>query len=101
MVHGRKGPSRTTLAASEPASSRSNTGPKTGTTSVTITGKYFTGAISVQFGGAPAATFSVTSDTSITATAPAGAANQVVDVIVSTPGGMTPIVPADKYTYGP
>jgi hypothetical protein len=78
-----------------------NTGPKTGTTLVTITGKYFTGAISVQFGGAPATTFSVTSDTSITARAPVGAANQVVDVIVTTPGGMTPIVPTDQYTYGP
>ena len=75
-------------------------GSKLGGTSVTISGQYFTGATSVTFGGAGAA-FTVTSSSSITAIAPAGAANSTVDVIVRTQGGVSPVVPADQYTYGP
>ena len=77
-------------------------GPATGThlggNMVTISGKYFTGATGVQFGGAAAA-FSVTSDTSITATAPAGTIGSIVDITVTTPGGTSPIVATDRYTY--
>lgn len=61
-------------------------GPTTGGTVVTITGTGFTGATSVDFGGTAATSFTVDSDTQITATTPAHAAGQV-DVAVTTAGG--------------
>jgi hypothetical protein len=67
--------------------------------SVTISGEYFTGATSVTFGGASASSFTVGSDNSIVARAPAGASGSKVDVIVSSPGGSSAITPADVYTY--
>ena len=69
-----------------------------GGTVVTVTGKYFTGATAVEFGGA-AATYTVLSDTSIRATAPAGVPGRTVDITVTTPGGTTPGVAADRFTY--
>jgi len=62
------------------------TGPMTGGTSVTITGSGFTGATSVTIGGAAATSFSVVSDTEITAITPAGTA-RTANVIIITPGG--------------
>ncbi|MFK4791795.1 IPT/TIG domain-containing protein [Microbacterium sp. ZW T5_56] len=59
-------------------------GPVAGGTAVTITGTGFTGANAVTFGGAPARSFTVISDTQIDAVTeahPAGA----VDVVVSNP----------------
>jgi uncharacterized repeat protein (TIGR03803 family) len=53
-------------------------------TSVTITGTTLTGATSVKFNG-KAATFTVNSDTKITATVPAGATTGKISV--TTPGG--------------
>ena len=77
-----------------------NRGTHLGGTTVTISGKFFTGASSVRFGGTPAQSFTVTSDTSITAKTPVGPNGSVPDVIVTTPGGVSPIVqPADQYTY--
>ncbi|MGD0861986.1 MAG: VWA domain-containing protein [Candidatus Limnocylindrales bacterium] len=70
-----------------------------GSTSVSISGEYFTGATSVAFGGAPATSFTVNSDTSITATAPARASGTIVDVIVTTPGGTSALTSADQYRY--
>ena len=73
-------------------------GPVTGGTTVTITGQCFTGATAVTFGGVPATSFTVDSDTQITAVAPAGAATGPVDVVVTgsaacgdatAPGGFT------------
>jgi hypothetical protein len=75
-----------------------NHGPLGGTTVVTISGQFLTGAWAVKFGTTSATTFTVNSDTSITATAPAGAAG-TVDITVSTPGGTSAIVAADHYTY--
>ena len=69
-----------------------------GGSSVTITGKYFTGAQSVTFGGASAA-FTLNSDTSITATAPGGTSGDTVHVRVTTQGGSSPAVNADRYTF--
>lgn len=65
---------------------------------VSISGKYFTGAIKVSFGGV-SASFAVNSDTSITATAPNGQSGDTVHVRVTTQGGTSPSVSADQYTY--
>ena len=73
-------------------------GPTTGGTSVTLTGCGFTGATSVHFGATAAPTFTVNSDTKITATSPAHAAGPV-DVTVTTPQGTSPTQPGDTFTY--
>lgn len=62
------------------------TGPGTGGTIVTITGKELSGATAVSFGANAAKRFTVNSSTSITAESPAGAAG-TVNVVVTTPGG--------------
>ena len=68
-----------------------------GGTSVTITGTYFTGATSVQF-GSTTGSFTVNSPAQITATSPAGYG--VVDVTVTTPsGGTSATSSADQFTY--
>jgi large repetitive protein len=70
-----------------------------GGASVTITGSGFTGATAVSFGANSAATFTVNSDTQITATSPAGSQG-VVDVTVTTPvGGTSAFSAADHFTY--
>jgi hypothetical protein len=75
-------------------------GGSAGGATITIRGKYFTEAYAVSIGGAPAASFTVVSDTEIRAVTPAGPANTAVPVQVSTPGGSSsPTGP--KYTYGP
>ena len=73
-------------------------GPTAGGTVVTVTGTSLTGATAVKFGAAPATAFTVNSATSITATAPAGAAG-VVDITVTTAGGTSATSAADQYTY--
>ncbi len=73
-------------------------GSTAGGTVVTITGTHFTGATAVLFGSTPATAFTVGSDSSITATAPAGSAG-TVDVIVTTAGGSSPPVTGDHFTY--
>ncbi|GAB3243448.1 IPT/TIG domain-containing protein [Nocardioides dilutus] len=72
------------------------TGPPSGGTAVTITGTGFTGATAVEFGGTAATSFTVDSDTSISATTPAHALGPV-SVSVTTPGG-TSTVPG-LFTY--
>ncbi len=64
--------------------------------SVTITGDNFTGATSVTFGGTAAASFTVDSDTQITAVTPAHAAG-AVDVVTTTPDGSSNAL---AFTYG-
>jgi hypothetical protein len=76
-------------------------GPEAGGTTVMITGKYFTDAYSVTFGGTKASSFTVLNDSSIRAVAPAGSSGSTVDIRVSTAGGSTKAVPADRFTYGP
>jgi len=73
-------------------------GPVSGGNSVTITGTNLTGATSVRFGAAAAASFTVNSATRITATVPAGSAGSV-DVTVTTLGGVSVTSVADGYTY--
>jgi hypothetical protein len=74
-----------------------NTGSPSGGTVVTITGTGFTGATDISFGGTPATTVTVNSDTKITTIAPAGLGT--VDVTVSGPNGTSAITLADEYTY--
>ncbi len=68
--------------------------------SVNISGKYFTGATRVTFGGI-SVPFAVNSDTSITANPPNAPSGQTVTVHVTTAGGASaPSSPgADRYTY--
>lgn len=74
-------------------------GPVTGTTLVTITGKNFTGASAVKFGATPAASFTVDSDTEITATVPRVPRPGKVDVVVTTFAGDNPNTRFDDYVY--
>jgi PKD repeat protein len=72
-------------------------GTTAGGTSVTITGTGFTGVTGVMF-GSTAATITANTATSITVTAPAGAAG-LVDITVTTPGGTSATSAVDGYTY--
>ncbi len=72
-------------------------GPGSGGTSVTLTGSGLSAATAVTFGAAPAASFTVGSDTELTAVSPAGSGT--VDVTVTTPLGVSPTVPSDRFTY--
>jgi hypothetical protein len=74
-------------------------GPVSGGTSVTIAGSGFAGATAVNFGSTAASSFTVNSDTSITATAPAATAVGTVDVTVTTPSGTSATSSADQFTY--
>src|SRR5262249_35495306 len=74
-------------------------GGTAGGTSVTITGTNFTQVSSVLFGSTLASAFSVTSSTSITATAPSHAAGQI-DITVVTSAGTSPLNPGhDQFNY--
>jgi hypothetical protein len=64
--------------------------------SVVITGTHLASATKVLF-GSTAATFTINSDTQITATAPAGSGT--VNVRVVSPGGESPVVAADAFAY--
>jgi IPT/TIG domain/Bacterial Ig-like domain (group 3) len=86
------------LSAPEVSSVSPATGPAAGGTTVDIYGTGFTGATAVSFGSNAAASFTVDSDTQITAVDPAGAGR--VDVTVSVPGsGVSATSPADDFTY--
>jgi hypothetical protein len=74
------------------------TGLASGNILVTITGNHFTGATAVSFGTLAAVSFTVNSDTQVTATAPAQAPGSV-DVTVTTFGGTSDLSPADQFTY--
>jgi hypothetical protein len=75
-----------------------SSGSTAGGTSVTLTGSGYTGASAVTFGGIPAQSFVVNSDTSITAVSPSQAA-ATVDVVVSTPTGTSAVSSSDHFTY--
>lgn len=74
-----------------------NSGPASGGTPVTITGAHLDGATTVKFGSADATSFAIDSPSAITARSPAGAGT--VDVTVATPGGASPAVAGDRFTY--
>jgi alpha-tubulin suppressor-like RCC1 family protein len=64
---------------------------------VTITGFNLSGATAVKFGSASTESFTVASQTEITAVAPPGSG--AVDVTVTTPEGTSPTSSADRFTY--
>ncbi|HET9051953.1 MAG TPA: SBBP repeat-containing protein, partial [Candidatus Dormibacteraeota bacterium] len=70
-----------------------------GGTQVVITGHGFSSATSVRFGDVNAPSFSITSDTSITATSPAQSAYGYEDVTVSNPSGTSGRGPIDRFNY--
>ena len=70
-----------------------------GGTSVTITGTHFTGLTVVTFGKVNATSFTVNSDTSITAVAPPGVAASIVDVTVLNANGRSAVTPKDRFKY--
>ncbi|WP_203902451.1 beta strand repeat-containing protein, partial [Virgisporangium aliadipatigenens] len=73
------------------------TGVTLGGTTVVITGTNLSGATAVHFGAVAVTSFTVDSNTQITATAPAGTGT--VDVTVTTPIATSATVPGDQYTY--
>jgi hypothetical protein len=75
-----------------------SSGPTSGGTSITITGTGFTGATSVGFGSTAARSFTLNSDTSITAVSPAALAG-TVDVTVTNAGGTSGTSVADQFSF--
>jgi len=75
-----------------------SSGPSSGGTTLTITGTGFTATTSVDFGTMPAAHYTVSSDTSITAVSPVASAATVY-VIVSSAGGPNATNTADQFTF--
>ena len=73
-------------------------GLTSGGTSVILTGINFTGTSAVKFGATNATSYTVNSDTQITATSPAGSGG-TVDITVTTPGGTSATSSSDQYTY--
>ncbi|SFN92735.1 Putative Ig domain-containing protein, partial [Thioclava dalianensis] len=73
------------------------TGSAAGGTSVTISGSQLAGVTSVSFGGTAATSFTVESDSQITAIAPAGSG--VRHISVTSPGGSSASTGADQFTY--
>ena len=72
-------------------------GSDTGGTTVTITGTSLYAATGVSFGGTPAASLTVLSDTTVRAVSPPGTGT--VDVTVITPTATSAVSSADRYTY--
>jgi len=82
------------------ASLNPTTGPAGGGTAVTIVGTDLAEATDVKFGATGAASFTVNSATSITATTPPEAAG-VVDVTVTTPEGVSALSSNDRFKFLP
>lgn len=81
-----------TVTAISPSS-----GPAEGGSSVSVTGKRFVGVTAVLFGSKPAARFTVSSSSMLTAIAPSGGGT--VDLRVRTASGLSPILTAARFTY--
>jgi hypothetical protein len=83
-----------TITAVSPSS-----GSIAGGTKLAITGSGFNAASAVKFGELGATTYSVESDTEITATVPASTKVGTVDVTVTTLAGTSPATRTDHFTY--
>ncbi|WP_323493580.1 IPT/TIG domain-containing protein, partial [Undibacterium sp. 5I2] len=89
MTGGTPAPSITSVSPSS--------GSALGGANVVITGTNFTGATAVKFGASNASSFTVTSATQITATAPSGSGTVHITVVN---GGVTSATSGgDQYTY--
>ena len=75
-----------------------SSGSTTGGATVELYGSSLTGATAVDFGSAPATNVTVVSDTVVTAVSPPGTG--VVDVTVTTPGGVSAPEPYTYATFG-
>ncbi|MGC7402303.1 IPT/TIG domain-containing protein [Pandoraea pneumonica] len=75
-------------------------GGMTGNTKTIITGTGFTGTVGVTFGGSPASSFNIDSDTQLTVYSPSGPSG-TVDVVVTTPNGTSATSASSKFTYYP
>ena len=90
----------TYVAAPEVTKVNPNTGPASGGTTVKIKGSGFSSATEVDFGSGNPTSFTVNSDTSITAVSPGSSAGAgPVHVIVLNPGGTSATTSADIFTY--
>jgi hypothetical protein len=87
------------LPVPEVTSVTPSTGSVTGGTLLTIIGKNFANASAVKFGSVPATSFSVDSDTEITATAPRSVRPGKVDVTVTTLAGDNANTRFDDFLY--
>ncbi|HEY1834820.1 MAG TPA: IPT/TIG domain-containing protein [Solirubrobacteraceae bacterium] len=76
-----------------------HSGPLAGGTRVTISGSELGGATAVKFGKTAAASFTVESESTIVATAPASSSSGTVDVTVTTASGTSPTGAADRFAY--
>jgi alpha-tubulin suppressor-like RCC1 family protein len=94
LAFGTPGPPAPTVTSLSP-----NSGPQAGGTSVSIIGTNLTEATAVRFGTHSAASYTVNSNTSITAVAPA--ASGTVDVTVTIPAGTSSTSLADQFSYVP
>lgn len=74
-------------------------GSVTGGTIVTITGNHLSGASAVKFGSVPAASFTIDSDTQITATVPRSTRPGKVDVTATTLAGTNVNTRFDDFIY--
>jgi hypothetical protein len=74
-------------------------GSVVGGATVTISGHDFNGASAVKFGTTPAASFTVNSETQITAVAPPSSTVGTIDVTATTLAGTSSTVKADDFTY--
>jgi hypothetical protein len=70
-----------------------------GGTSVVITGADLTGTTAVKFGAVDSTSFTVDSTTKITAVSPAATAAGPVNVVATTPSGVSTTGAADQFTY--
>lgn len=77
-------------------------GPVTGGTRVTLSGTYLSAPTAVKFGSTAAASFTTegVAPGKMTAVAPPEPAG-TVDIVVTTPGGSTPISSADRFKFLP
>ena len=78
-----------------------SSGPEGGFTDVTISGTGFTGTTSVTFGGQAAMSFTVDSNSQISATTPAGTNGNSVDVVVTDNDGSDTLTNGFTYTANP
>ena len=76
-----------------------SSGSIAGGTTVTITGTDFAAASAFKFGSTPAASFTVNSETEITAVSPRGTAAGAVDVSVTTLAGTSAASRYDDFAY--